>query len=142
MGPDEEKKLRQLLLLKRQLPEPDWNLINRATKRFGRFAERGPTMESQAATGAREQQRIDTKRKKDEETRLKQEQAQREKQQKEDQEAISRSIKRYNEEKKAFQQDLNRENSRLNKLKRPESILKRAEIIKQMNKNFEYRYGK
>ena len=42
MGPDEEKRLRQLLFKKRQLPEPDWNLFNRATKQFSRA--RQPTV--------------------------------------------------------------------------------------------------
>ena len=36
MGPDEEKQLRQVLRMARQLPEPDWNLLKRATKRKSR----------------------------------------------------------------------------------------------------------
>ncbi len=42
MSPDEEKKLRQLLIQKRQLPEPNWNLIARATKRQSRTSELTP----------------------------------------------------------------------------------------------------
>ena len=33
MGPDDEKKLRQLMLQKRQLPQPNWDLLRRVTKR-------------------------------------------------------------------------------------------------------------
>ena len=36
MGPDEEKKVRQLLRLSHQLPEPEWNLLARTTKRWSR----------------------------------------------------------------------------------------------------------
>lgn len=36
MGPDEEKQLRQVLRMAHQLPEPDWNLFARTTKRFSR----------------------------------------------------------------------------------------------------------
>lgn len=36
MGPDEEKRLRQLMRKSQQLPEPTWNLLARTTKRFSR----------------------------------------------------------------------------------------------------------
>ena len=39
MGPDEEKRLRQILFKKQQLPEPAWNLFNRTTRRFSRAIE-------------------------------------------------------------------------------------------------------
>lgn len=43
MGPDEEKRLRQLLFKSHQLPEPDWNLFTRATKRFSKESGYTPT---------------------------------------------------------------------------------------------------
>lgn len=36
MGPDEEKRLRELLRKSHQLPEPNWNLLKKATRRFSR----------------------------------------------------------------------------------------------------------
>ena len=38
MGPDDEKRLRQLLFKKRQLPQPEWDLLSRVSKRWGRMA--------------------------------------------------------------------------------------------------------
>ena len=59
MGPDEEKKLRQLLLQKRQLPEPDWNLFARTTKRFSRAAkkEEKPIIKLDGKVGERDKKR-------------------------------------------------------------------------------------
>ena len=36
MGPDEEKRLRQIMIKERRLPDPAWNLIARATKKMSR----------------------------------------------------------------------------------------------------------
>ena len=48
MGPDEDKKLRQLLRMSKQLPEPDWNLFARTTKRFSSAAPSRMGIERQA----------------------------------------------------------------------------------------------
>ena len=47
MSPDEDKKLRQLLRMSHQLPEPDWNLFNRTTKRWSRLRPEFHKMETQ-----------------------------------------------------------------------------------------------
>ena len=47
MGPDEEKRLRQLLSMKQQLPEPDWNLFARTSKRFSRLSPEFHKIETQ-----------------------------------------------------------------------------------------------
>lgn len=62
-NPDEDKKLRQLLLMKRKLPEPSWNLFARASKRWSQVRPRFDTIESQAAAAQRiqpQQQRKET----------------------------------------------------------------------------------
>ena len=59
---EEEKQLRQLIRQSHQLPEPDWNLFARATKRFSRLrAQQIPfkRIETQAA----EQRKKENKRK-------------------------------------------------------------------------------
>lgn len=42
MSPEQEAQLRQLLRMSHKLPEPSWNLFNRTSRRFSRFAETEP----------------------------------------------------------------------------------------------------
>lgn len=48
MGPDDEKKLRQLMLMKRQLPQPNWDLLRRVTRR----KSKAPVVSGQRITTA------------------------------------------------------------------------------------------
>ena len=37
MSTEDDARLRQLMRMSHELPEPDWNLFKRATKRFSKF---------------------------------------------------------------------------------------------------------
>jgi hypothetical protein len=39
MSTEDEKQLRQVLRMAHQLPEPDWNLLARTSKRFSRAGQ-------------------------------------------------------------------------------------------------------
>lgn len=136
MSPEDEAQLRYLMRKKRELPLPLSEILSRTTRRFSSATQPGPSIKQQAQIGALEQQRIESQKKKEDALNVKQELQQ----QKKEQQLIKKSAQRYNKEKKSFQKDLEKENVKLKKLKDPRAIVKQAELIRVMNKNYEKRF--
>ena len=135
MGPDDEKRIRQLLVQKRKLPEPAWNLFARATKRFSQLAERQPSIEAQAKQGAKEQEQIASAQMK-QDTLLRKAA---EKEQKAAEKEQEKKLKQQVKETKSFKADIEKQNVRLSKLKKVPDILRQANLIRIMNENLEKR---
>jgi len=47
MTTEDDKKLRQLLRMSQELPEPDWNLLARVSKKWSKFRPEFHKIESQ-----------------------------------------------------------------------------------------------
>ena len=137
MSPEQEAQLRQLLRTSHKLPEPSWNLFNRTSRRFSQLAERMPTIQSQAATGMREQKREETIKQKQQEEKEKQEKQQQKQEEKEKQKIFLESYKKFDKEKKSFKRDIDKETKKLSKLKQPSAIADQREKLRIMKENYD-----
>jgi len=141
MGPDEDKKLRQLLLMKRKLPEPAWNLFARTTKRFSALREPQTRFETQASQAVQQQKEIESTQQKQDAVQRKAAEKAEKAAEKEKLDIFAKSILRRAKAKKEFKTDINKENTRLNKLRTPGNIIKQADKIKTMQQNYEAFFG-
>lgn len=137
MTTEDDKQLRQVLRMMNKLPDPDWNLFARTTKRWSSSRPAMPTIKSMAQSKQNLELQRQKQVEKDEYAKKKIEAKDKVKAEKEKQQIISQSIHQYKREKKAFEKDLNRMNTRLDRLKNPKKIIRQAEIIKTMNENLE-----
>ena len=133
MSPEDKAQLRYLLRQSQQLPQPVSQLLARASRRHGFGAKKIPTIQEQQ----RQQQRQTQKQERQTQKIIKQEQMNEMKTQTKLQNEKLKKEKKIIKARLAFKKDIEKENQKLEKLKKTPDILKQAEIIKIMNQNLE-----
>jgi len=129
MSPDEEKRIRQLLLMKRKLPQPDWDLFARTSRRWSVLRDPTQSIESQA--------RIEQGKEIVRQRELTRDASLKAKAIVQDEKETQKKQQKLVKERLAFRKDIENENKKLNKLKHVPDILKRAEVIRTMEQNYE-----
>ena len=127
MTTENDKQLRQLLRKSKQLPEPDWNLIARATKKWSSARAAMPRTENPSVlTEVKKEQDKKPDKKQDKEAKL-----------------LAQKNKKAAKEIKDFKKDIQRQEKRVAMLKRPSEKKRKLEAtLETMKENFKSFYGR
>lgn len=137
MNSEQDAKLRQLLRQSRELPEPSWNLFSRVSKRFSRLADPRVGIERQAKEAQDVSQREEQEKRQVQQQKEKDEKKRADLEKRELEKTVAQKAKQRMKEKKNATKDIERQNTRLAKMKNIPQILRQAEILRTMNTNFE-----